>query len=161
GRTVMRLATAGIPSQFSSSVVGIVTREPLPPEARANRILTTDLVAEGSPDLSGYSGFLTTVKLESPFNSIPTIHSVREIAHLQQNYIVAMEQGDGFIRTLYRPDSRHNVIVATERCNSNCLMCSQPPQDRDDVDAMTERNLRVIHLIQEPPEQLIVSGGEP
>jgi len=38
-----------------------------------------------------------------------------------------------------RPDSRHNVLVATERCNSNCLMCSQPPQDRDDADAMTER----------------------
>ena len=157
----MRLATAGIPSQFSSSVVGIVTREPLAPEARANRILTTDLVAERSVDLSGYSGFLTTVKLEGPFNSIPIIHSVREIDHLQQNYIVAMEPRDGFIRTLYRPDSRHNVIVATERCNSNCLMCSQPPQDRDDADAMTERNLKVIELIQEPPEQLIVSGGEP
>jgi His-Xaa-Ser system radical SAM maturase HxsC len=133
----------------------------MPSEARANRILITDLVAEESADLSGYSGFLTTVKLESPHNSTPTIHSVREIDHLRQNYIVVMEPRDGFIRTLYRPDSRHNVIVATERCNSNCLMCSQPPQDRDDAEAMTERNLKVIKLIQEPPEQLIVSGGEP
>jgi His-Xaa-Ser system radical SAM maturase HxsC len=40
-------------------------------------------------------------------------------------------------------------------------MCSQPPQDRDDADAMTERNLKVIQLIEEPPEQLIISGGEP
>ena len=157
----MRLATAGIPSQFNTPVVGIVTREPLPPGGRTNRILISDLPAEGSVDLSGYGGFLTTVKLGHPLYSTPTIHSVREIDHLQQNYIIAMEPKDGFIRTLYRPDSRHNVIVTTERFNSNCLMCSQPPQDRDDADAMTERNLRVIELIQEPPEHLIVSGGEP
>jgi His-Xaa-Ser system radical SAM maturase HxsC len=157
----MRLVTAGIPSQFSNSVVGTVTREPLPRHARTSRILATDSVPKDSADLAGYSGFLTTAKLESQIELVPTIHSVREIEHLRPNYIVAMEPRDGFIRTLYRPDSRHNVIVSTERCNSNCLMCSQPPQDHDDVDAMTERNLKVIQLIEEPPEQLIVSGGEP
>jgi His-Xaa-Ser system radical SAM maturase HxsC len=157
----VRLTTAGIPNRFDSSVVGIVTRQPLPRELRADRLLVTDLVPDAFGDLSGYCGILTTAKVENQDNPIPIIHSVREIDHLQPNYIVAMEPTNGFIRTLYRPDSRHNVIFATERCNSNCLMCSQPPQDHDDVDGLTERNLRVIQLIEEPPEQLVISGGEP
>jgi His-Xaa-Ser system radical SAM maturase HxsC len=40
-------------------------------------------------------------------------------------------------------------------------MCSQPPQDHDDADALTERNLDLIRLIDRPPAQLVISGGEP
>ena len=72
-----------------------------------------------------------------------------------------MEPRNGFIRTLYRPDSDHNVIFTTERCNSNCLMCSQPPQDRDDTDALTQRNIDLINLIDKPPARLVITGGEP
>jgi hypothetical protein len=103
----VKLATAGVPSQFSNPVVGIVTRELLPQEARANRILTTERVPESSTDLSGYIGFLTTVKLEHEIRPVPTIHSVREIDHLRTSDILVMEPRAGFIRTLYRPDSRH------------------------------------------------------
>jgi His-Xaa-Ser system radical SAM maturase HxsC len=53
------------------------------------------------------------------------------------------------------------VLFATERCNSNCLMCSQPPQDRDDTEALTKRNLEVIRLIDTPPKRLVITGGEP
>jgi His-Xaa-Ser system radical SAM maturase HxsC len=93
--------------------------------------------------------------------SIPTISSISEIDHLRTNDIVVMEPKNGFIRTLYRPDSNHNVIFTTQRCNSNCLMCSQPPQDRDDADAMAERNLQLIKLIDSPPRRLVITGGEP
>lgn len=62
---------------------------------------------------------------------------------------------------MYRPESRHNTIFTTERCNSNCLMCSQPPQDHDDVDALTERNLALIALLEQPPADLVITGGEP
>ena len=72
-----------------------------------------------------------------------------------------MEPKIGFIRTLYRPDSDHNVIFATQRCNSNCLMCSQPPRDRDDTDPLTQRNLELIGLIDTPPKRLVITGGEP
>jgi len=40
-------------------------------------------------------------------------------------------------------------------------MCSQPPQDRDDTDALTERNLNLIRLIDKPPSRLVITGGEP
>src|SRR5690242_3793572 len=32
------------------------------------------------------------------------------------------------VRTLYRNSTRFNTILLTERCNSYCLMCSQPPK---------------------------------
>jgi len=66
----------------------------------------------------------------------------------------------GVVRTLYRPDSRFNSLFVTERCNSNCLMCSQPPKDVEDawrLDACTE----VVRLIKDAPENLGITGGEP
>jgi His-Xaa-Ser system radical SAM maturase HxsC len=157
----MRLTTAGTPSGFRKPVVGIVSREPLQMSGRADRILVAERIPDDASGLSGYSGILTTSKLERQISSVPTISSVRDIDHLRTSDIIAMEPRDGFIRTLYRPDSDHNVIFTTERCNSNCLMCSQPPQDSDDADALTERNLNLIRLIDKPPTRLVITGGEP
>jgi His-Xaa-Ser system radical SAM maturase HxsC len=40
-------------------------------------------------------------------------------------------------------------------------MCSQPPQDRDDTDALVRRNLELISLIEKEPRRLVITGGEP
>jgi 7-carboxy-7-deazaguanine synthase len=113
-----------------------------------------------TPDLEGYSGVLTTKKLEGEVSLVPSISLVRDIDHLRTNDIIAIEPTNGFIRTLYRPDSQDNVIFTTERCNSNCLMCSQPPRDVDDgwiIDEIRE----CLALL--PPETSTVgfTGGEP
>ena len=158
----MRLTTSGRPATtFRKPVVGRVVRESLPKGQRAQKILVTEGLPGDIAELTGYSGFLTRAKLEQQIESVPTISSVQEIDHLRTNDIVAMEPTNGFVRTLYRPDSNYNVIFTTQRCNSNCLMCSQPPQDRDDADALTERNLRLIKLIDKPPLRLVITGGEP
>jgi hypothetical protein len=159
----MRLTTSGIPNiSFRKSVVGKISREPLPHDERADRIMVSEESWADLGDLSGYSGFLTTAKLDrSAGLPVPTISSVREVDHLRTNDIVAMEPQNGFIRTLYRPDSNNNVVFATHRCNSNCLMCSQPPQDRDDADASIARNLKLIELIANSPKRLVITGGEP
>jgi His-Xaa-Ser system radical SAM maturase HxsC len=156
----MRLSTAGTPGGFTKPVVGKISREPLPREKRTDRIFISGETIPAE-ELVGYSGFLTTAKVGEETGTVPTISSVREISHLRTNDIVAMEPKNGFIRTLYRPDSDHNVIFTTERCNSNCLMCSQPPQDHDDAEALTERNLELIRLIESPPTRLVITGGEP
>jgi hypothetical protein len=142
-------------------VIGKVTREPLCLDQRATRILVNANLPKNAEDLAGYRGFLTTAKLPPHVRSIPTVSSLTEIDHLRTDDIVVVEPNNGFIRTLYRPDSDHNVIFTTQRCNSNCLMCSQPPQDRDDAEAMAQRNLRMIKLIDRPPRRLVITGGEP
>jgi His-Xaa-Ser system radical SAM maturase HxsC len=158
----VKLTTAGKASvSLKNPVVGKVAREQLPEKERSQRILVSEGVPEDSRSLTGYSGFLTTAKLEQTIGSIPTISSVQAIDHLRNSDIIAMEPGNGFVRTLYRPDSDYNVIFATQRCNSNCLMCSQPPQDRDDADPLVRRNLELIRLIDTPPKRLTITGGEP
>jgi His-Xaa-Ser system radical SAM maturase HxsC len=72
-----------------------------------------------------------------------------------------IEPKAGFVRSLYRPAEKHHTLFATERCNSNCLMCSQPPKDRDDTIELTARNLRLIELMKPAPPYLTVTGGEP
>jgi His-Xaa-Ser system radical SAM maturase HxsC len=155
----MRLTTSGIPnSALKKGIVATVCREPLPKDDRADRVLVTD---KATADLMGYAGYLTSAKLEAPSETVPTVSSVPEIDQLRPNDIVAIEPRNGFVRTLYRPDSNHNIIFTTQRCNSNCLMCSQPPQDRDDAEASARRNLELIRLIDNPPKRLVITGGEP
>ena len=72
-----------------------------------------------------------------------------------------MEPGSGFVRSLYRPADKHNSIFTTERCNSNCVMCSQPPKDKDDIAELSERNLELVRLIDPAPPYMTITGGEP
>jgi hypothetical protein len=58
---------------------------------------------------------------------LPIIHSAKQLSHLKAGDIVVMHPRSGHVRTLFRPDSEHNALLVTERCNSFCLMCSQPP----------------------------------
>lgn len=156
----MRLVTAGVPLNIDHPIVGIVATRPIHVRSdRAKRVLVTANLE--SEDLVGYRAAITTADLVCGLNSTPVVHKARDIDHLREGFIVAIEPRSGFVRTIYRPDSEHNILFATERCNSNCLMCSQPPQDRDDVDALTARNLELIELLDSPPNYLCITGGEP
>lgn len=157
----MRLTTVGLANGFSKSVVGIISRDPLPVGSRTDRVLATETTPNSLDEILGYRGFLTSAKLGCEVGETPNVSSVRHLGHLRTDDIVTLEPINGLIRTVYRPDSDHNVIFATGRCNNNCLMCSQPPQDRDDMGALTERNLEIIRLIDNPPARLTISGGEP
>jgi His-Xaa-Ser system radical SAM maturase HxsC len=88
------------------------------------------------------------------------IHTVREAEHLHDGDIVAMHHR-GLVRTLYRRGSAHNVLFVTERCNSNCLMCSQPPRDREDTNELLRINHDLIDLIPTDTQDLGITGGEP
>lgn len=160
----MRLTTNGTARNFAGSIVGILTTEDLPPGERTTRIRfvpSGDTTFELSrADLSGYRAFLTQVLVEGT-PSLPSVYALRESNHLRHGDIVALEGKSGVVRSLYRPYEEHHHLFVTERCNSNCLMCSQPPKDRDDIDALTARNLELIDLIPTPPRYLTITGGEP
>ncbi|MDR7128020.1 His-Xaa-Ser system radical SAM maturase HxsC [Algoriphagus sp. 4150] len=67
----------------------------------------------------------------------------------------------GEISTLFRENSQHNSLFITDRCNSNCIMCSQPPRNRDDLDHFWEINTRLVALIPKETQVLGITGGEP
>ncbi len=61
---------------------------------------------------------------------------------------------------LYRPSDRHHGIQITNRCNSYCLMCSQPPAKQND-DWMVQEAIDVVRHITDSPSVIGLSGGEP
>lgn len=90
---------------------------------------------------------------------VPVVSGLPGLAALSHHSIVAVTPG-GLTHTLYRPESRFNAIFATGQCNSNCLMCSQPPVE-DDIDSLIEEHLRLIDLIASAPTSFGITGGEP
>ncbi len=154
----MRLTTTGVAGNFDASIVGIITAESLPPDQRKQRIrLVAANDALNDESISGYRALLCRDELKS-VPGVPYVHRLRESDHLKDGDIVVLERKAGLVRSLYRPYEMHHHLFVTERCNSNCLMCSQPPKDRDDVEALTERNLELINLIAPHPPYLTITG---
>lgn len=160
----MKLTTAGSPLGIQDAIVGIVTRSHLAPHLRDRVIFVGPIDAQS--EARGYRAIITPSRLEEAQElfdrlSVPMIHSVREHEHLSDQDIVVMQPSTGFVRTLHRPTSEHNGLFLTERCNSNCLMCSQPPKDRDDTEHFLKTNLELIELIDPSTKYLGITGGEP
>ncbi|MBM7335011.1 MAG: His-Xaa-Ser system radical SAM maturase HxsC [Alcanivorax sp.] len=61
---------------------------------------------------------------------------------------------------IYREGDRHHALQVTNRCNSKCLMCSQPPTTQND-DWMLEEAYMAVNTIRKMPDVLGISGGEP
>jgi His-Xaa-Ser system radical SAM maturase HxsC len=158
----VRLATAGSPLGLERPILGRVCREHC--TDRTEAIFVGSLANIRADELRGYRGIITeSHAIEFPRDGLglPVVHSVRETDHLQPGDVVVLQPANGFVRTLYRPYSPHNALFLTERCNSNCLMCSQPPRDHDDTDYFVETNLELIRLMQPGPSYLGITGGEP
>jgi His-Xaa-Ser system radical SAM maturase HxsC len=155
----MRLHTTGTAVGFKRPIVARVVTDPVPIQERKDTALLMDSLRREN-DFNGYSALIVRDSVDRRID-VPIMHSVRATEHLSSGYVVALEPTNGFIRTLYRPDSYHNTLFVTERCNSNCLMCSQPPANKDDIAALTERNRKLIDFISPKSEYLCITGGEP
>ncbi len=87
------------------------------------------------------------------------ISNIKDLSDIKVGDILSIK--DQKVRSVYRPTSPNNILFATIRCNSNCLMCSQPPLDVDD----TLENYKIwnyaINLILSPPKHITITGGEP
>nr|WP_294516297.1 His-Xaa-Ser system radical SAM maturase HxsC [uncultured Rhodopila sp.] len=83
------------------------------------------------------------------------------LSHLVPGDLVLVNGVDGRVRTVFRSSSSHNALFVTERCNSNCLMCSQPPKAAEDG-GLLDINLRIIELLNDAaPPHIGITGGEP
>jgi His-Xaa-Ser system radical SAM maturase HxsC len=148
----------------ASSRLGRVVRSETPDTVRADSFLLTDNYDRVEVK-RGWAGLLTSQRLEgddlSACRDATTLvfHSLSPSHYLEAGDVVA---GDptGIVRTLYRRDSEHNTILATEACNSFCTMCSQPPRNVE-ARARMQEHLRLLELIDPATRELGISGGEP
>ncbi|SDZ93724.1 His-Xaa-Ser system radical SAM maturase HxsC [Chitinophaga terrae (ex Kim and Jung 2007)] len=149
----MLLKTKGIPSAINAPIIGRVTFDP---ESNAEIFIITDHIPRY---LERFKAIISTGTQHSLFDK-PLVYAVTTTAHLSEGDIVVVNT-DGVINTLYRKNSNHNFLLFTERCNSNCLMCSQPPKNRDDTSYLFDLHSQTIPLISKDCLELGITGGEP
>jgi His-Xaa-Ser system radical SAM maturase HxsC len=90
----------------------------------------------------------------------PVLRLGSALAHLDAGDIIHVS-GDGRrVTVLWKNSARHNGLLLTEQCDNYCLMCSQPPKDRDDS-WLFGRAKKVISLLPEGAQALGLTGGEP
>lgn len=83
-----------------------------------------------------------------------------ELHYLSDGDIIRVSPRSGELWVMYRRASAFNSMLLTERCNSYCLMCSQPPKSGDDR-YLVDAYLEAIPLMSPETRELGITGGEP
>lgn len=143
---------SGTPRNISTGFIGKITK--------SNNLLSKkkDLifVANDSKFSSNYLAIITSSSQIK--DSIRSVCNVPNVSELNDNDIVFI-QPDGTITVLYDANSIHNAIFVTEKCNSNCIMCPQPPVKHEED--KFNNNLRLISLFDKNTKSIGITGGEP
>lgn len=150
------LVTKGNPVKLKENIMGVFVR------SREDRSIGYILSQRQSEEM------LCGLFEENVFDNItsnnafafPLISGIKSLSHLEDGDILNVDPS-GVIHTLYRVQSQHNALFITDRCNSNCLMCSQPPKNKDDLEYFYELNRKLISLLPEDLEVIGITGGEP
>jgi len=74
--------------------------------------------------------------------------------------IVNCDPSGGKAIVVFRQNDVHHSLFLTNRCNSYCLMCSQPPTRHDDS-WLVDHAIEIVRHVEAPPEVIGISGGEP
>jgi His-Xaa-Ser system radical SAM maturase HxsC len=160
---MLRLTGRADPSGLDSQAAGDVWRVCLPKPfdgGGVSRSLAC-LLRAGQPVPSGYGLYLTTE--DSPETSAipgPVLRLGPELGHLDGDDIIQVHPAGRRVTVLWKSSARHNALLLTEQCDNYCLMCSQPPKDRDDT-WLFDRATKVISLLPEGTRSLSLTGGEP
>jgi His-Xaa-Ser system radical SAM maturase HxsC len=83
-----------------------------------------------------------------------------ELDHLKDHDVIKYQPKNNGINVLYRHGANSNSFLVTERCNSFCIMCSQPPRDIDDHYLVNDM-LEALPLIHPETNEIGITGGEP
>jgi His-Xaa-Ser system radical SAM maturase HxsC len=129
-----------------------------------HRVVNLDqLVAEWRPDLR----FLVMAHSDESRNQVCRLQAtgITNVSwvtcdSLELGDIVVPDPSKNHAFVLYRESDAHHALLLTNRCNSYCLMCSQPPTKHDDSWLIDEA-LDVINHLKNSPSVLGLTGGEP
>lgn len=149
------IALTGIASNIECPIVGIVTTRPINLFSRRGRIFV-------SPEITtvalGYACSITSQQMDArPSGTL--VHSVSQVQSLADGDILLITP-EGRINVMYQSGHADHTVFITNRCNSRCIMCPQPPSN--DPPDLHDINHKVLSLIKAGTlKQVGITGGEP
>lgn len=149
------LALDGTACNISYPIVGTITTRPTNFFTRRDQIfVSSDINATAF----GYACSITGQNVVAePRGSM--VHSVLQLETLTDGDIVLVTP-EGRINVMYQSRNSDHSVFITNRCNSQCVMCPQPPSN--DPPDLHDINQRVLSLIKRDSLQHIgITGGEP
>lgn len=142
---MIQLRTRGIPINITETLI------------KVSYINTVGELVCFSPGLNNTVLLSTGVP---PLDHNPVIAAIPSLKDFEIGDILLISP-NGTISSLFREKSAHNTLFITDRCNSNCLMCSQPPKNTDDLDYFFRINSQLIRMLPPGLKELGITGGEP
>lgn len=138
---------------ISEAVVGIIT-------FNSKLMFRSRYILVDAESTSCHKGYACTI---SAFYEVTELNPVMicekvEIGLLKDGDIV-MVSPDGCLTFLYEKASRHNALFVTERCNHRCIICPQPPVNKEEN--KTPILKRLISLLPRTIDTIGITGGEP
>jgi len=158
GSVMLKLTGRTETTGFASPVTDDVWRACAPGESAAAGTLAC-LVPAGERPTAGYGLYLIR-EARAPALPGPAILLGPDLAHIESGDIIHVAADGRRVTVLWKNSALHNGLLLTEQCDNYCLMCSQPPKDRDDS-WLFHRARRVISLLPEGARSLSLTGGEP
>lgn len=85
---------------------------------------------------------------------------IGDLGQLEAGDVAVIAAAGHELQVQYRAGDTHHAVFLTNRCNSFCLMCSQPPTRQDDSWLIDEA-ISIIRHIPSSPGVIGLTGGEP
>lgn len=117
------------------------------------------LVEDGAEPPDGFDLYLVKdpdhAPLDKQWIALPPL-----LRYLSAGDVISASQTGEYLRVLWRHRSPMNSILLTERCDHYCLMCSQPPKERED-NWLLANATELIRLLPPSTQSIGFTGGEP
>lgn len=159
---MLKLTSRADASMLSEPLADDVWRVCLPDnESRAGSQAGSSLaclVRPGEAPPRGYGLYLAVGAADNVPG--PVVRLGPGLEHVAPDDVVHVSRDGRRVTVLWKNSARHNALLLTEQCDNYCLMCSQPPKNRDDS-WLYDRARKVISLIPDPARALSFTGGEP
>ena len=146
------------PSMTEPFVIRASSNEHLPDVMRSQHLF---LVSDKGEVAEGFKAYVCFDEAHAETLKFSNVYCLPpQMSHLSDGDIVRLNPTTGGARIMYRRKSCHNAFLVTERCNSFCIMCSQPPRDVED-DYLAKEIEEAIPLIDRGTPTIGLTGGEP
>lgn len=141
-------------------ILPITTNPHLPIALRPQHALVMDELIEGAAPAFALTFVRTPPSSPQPLLLNGGVITLDPALHYLADGDVIRVTPNLKVSVLFRKNANAHSVLLTERCNSFCVMCSQPPRDIDDS-FIVDDVLEAIPLFDRGATEIGFTGGEP